>query len=120
MSLPPQFKRKATAVGEAAISEVAPIIFRGVVLGWLEKKSAAEFYEFLERHKGQNWLDDLVPPRVRGRIQAFSKGGMGWLTLEWFVETVCEHPDIVSLIASSEEVRAELETQISNIRDGLK
>jgi len=69
---------------------------------------------------GQNWLDDLVPPSALARVQSFSKSGVEWLTVPWFVDSISsEHPDIVSLIASSEEVRAELEKQLDNIKSGL-
>jgi len=121
VGLPQQFKQKATAVGEAAISEVAPAIFRGVIAGWLEGKTAEDFYKFVKAHAGQNWVIELVPPKAQGRIHAFAKGDLAWLTIEWLIESlISEHPDIASLIASSEYVKSELETQLSNIRDGLK
>ena len=113
-----QFKQK---VATAALGEIAPIIFRGVVNGWLENKTGKNFFDFLKHHVGQNWLNDLVPPRAQMRIRALIKNGLEWLTMEWFVKSIArEHPDIVSLIASSEYVRTELEAQISNIRDGLR
>lgn len=119
--LPTQFKQKAVAVGEAAIGEVAPIIFRGVILGWLEGKTAKDFYDFTKQHVGQNWLEELVPVRVRHRIQALAKGGVEWLTGEWFLESVIgEHPDVASLIVSSAEVKTELERQLANIKAGLR
>lgn len=118
--MPIQFKQKVAAVGEAAISEVAPIIFRGVVCGWLEGKTAKDFYLFLKQHVGQDWLEELVPLRARARIQAFSKGGVDWLTVEWFLKAVVdEHPDIASLVVSSPEVKTELEKQLGNIKAGL-
>lgn len=116
MSLPQQFKQKATAVGEAAISEVAPRVFRGVIAGWLEGKTAGDFYKFAKAHAGQNWIAEMVPLRAQGRIHAFAKD-VDWLTIEWFLEAIInEHPDIASLIASSPEVKAELEKQLENIR----
>jgi len=118
--LPIQFKQKAVAVGEAALGEVAPIIFRGVIRGWLEGKAAKDFYDFTKRHTGGNWLEELVPVRAQHRIQALAKGGTEWLTVKWFLESVIdEHPDIVSLIVSSVEVKTELERQLANIKAGL-
>ena len=117
MNLPQQFKQKATAVGQAAVSELAPAIFRGVLSGWLEGKTAEDFYKFVKSHAGQNWATELVPPAAQGRIHAFAKGGMDWLTTEWFLDAIInEHPDIASLIASSPEVKAELENQLQNIK----
>lgn len=121
MSLPQQFKQKATAVGETALSEVAPRLFRGVISGWLEGKTAEHFYKFVKDHAGQNWITEMVPPRAQGRIHAFAKSGMDWLTVEWFLGAIIkEHPDIASLIASSPEVKAELEKQLENIQAGLR
>lgn len=117
MKILQQFKQKSVAVGEAAISEVAPVIFRGVIAGWLEGKTAEDFYKFIKAHVGQNWLIELVPPRAQGRIHTFAKGGVDWLTIEWFLQAIIgEHPDIASLIASSPEVKAELEKQLENIQ----
>ena len=119
--LPIQFRQKAAAIGKAAQGEVAPIIFRGVIRGWLEGKTAKNFYDFTKKHTGGNWLEELVPVRARPRIQALAKGGVEWLTVEWFLEAVVdEHPDIASLIVSSGEVKTELETQLANIKAGLK
>jgi len=109
-----------TAFGNSAVGEVAPRVFSGVLSGWLEGKTAKDFYLFLKQHVDRNWLSDLVPPRALARVKAFSKGGVAWLTIPWFVDSISsEHPDIVSLIASSEEVRAELEKQLDNIKSGL-
>jgi len=117
VGLPQQFKQKATVVGEAVISEVAPAIFRGVIAGWLEGKTAEDFYKFVKAHAGQNWLNELVPPAAQIKINALAKRDIDWLTIEWFLEAIIkEHPDIASLIASSPEVKAELEKQLENIR----
>ena len=116
--MPIQFKQK---VATAALGEVAPIIFRGVIRGWLEGKTAKDFYDFTKKHVGGNWFEELVPVRTLHRIQALAKGGLEWLTMEWFLESVIdEHPDIASLIVSSVEVKTELEKQLANIKAGLK
>lgn len=103
----------------AAISEFLPGILGGVLNQWLMNKTPQEFYNFVKTHAGQDWFSAMLNPKVQSKMRGMADD-LKWLNIEWFVGAIVkEHRDIAVLIATSPGVKAELENQIENIKDGL-
>ena len=113
LKLIPQQAKRAT------INVFLPSILSGVLNQWLTNKTPQEFYNFVKTNTGQDWFSGMLNPRVQSKIKGMADD-LKWLNVEWFVGAIVkEHRDIAILIVTSPGVKAELENQIENIKDGL-
>lgn len=77
---------------------------------------AKEFYHKVKEIEGRSLLGYL-DPGSQAKLRGMVPEELDWLDIEWFVKAIAaEHPDIVSLILSSNYVRKEIERQINSFQ----